>query len=145
MAENASLDMRKEEGHGNLGQKFTTWTSMMSVLHGRFRPLKHRNLYRRPQAAPLSHNPSFTATKRLPGGNWSTLFPLHAVAENTSTRPFSNSNYTLIIIIIMRQLISIWLLNNMYKDVFLLTKIWGAIGCGSANVCKSHENVFEEE
>ncbi|GKV28165.1 hypothetical protein SLEP1_g37251 [Rubroshorea leprosula] len=57
------------EGHGVVGQKSTTFTSIVLCLQGLFGPLRHLTLYLRPQAAPLSHNPSLTAANRFPGGN----------------------------------------------------------------------------
>lgn len=80
---NASLDIAMVEEH--LGQKSITLTSIVPPLHGLLLPLRHFSLYFLPQAAPLSHNPSPTATNKLPGGNWSCLFPLHLVASQISS------------------------------------------------------------
>lgn len=81
MAAKASVDMAMVEGQGDLRQRSTTFTSTVAPpLQGFLWPLRHLSLYRLPQAAPLSHNPSLTATNRFPGGNWSCWFPKHPVA-----------------------------------------------------------------
>ncbi|KAL5698047.1 hypothetical protein ACHQM5_029134 [Ranunculus cassubicifolius] len=68
-AAKASLDIITVAGHGLAEQTSITPTSIVPSLHGLFDPLKHLNLYLLPQAAPLSHNPSLTATNMFPGGN----------------------------------------------------------------------------
>lgn len=80
IAAKASFDMRRLLEQGEPGQESTTFTSMLPPLHGLFFPLMHLILYLLPHAAPLSHNPSFTATNRFPGGNCPALFPPQAVA-----------------------------------------------------------------
>ncbi|GLT71718.1 hypothetical protein SLA2020_437160 [Shorea laevis] len=62
-----SFERTMVDGHGVMGQKSTTFTSMVLCLQGLFGPLKHLTLYLLPQAAPLSHKPSLTATNRFPG------------------------------------------------------------------------------
>lgn len=80
MAAKASFDMRRVLGHGELEHESTTLTSILPPLHGLLFPLTHLILYLLPQAAPLSHNPSFTATNKFPGGNCPALFPSQEVA-----------------------------------------------------------------
>lgn len=81
MAAKASVDMATVEGQVESRQRSTTFTSTVAPpLQGLLRPLRHLSLYRLPHAAPLSHNPSLTATNRFPGGNWSCLLPKHFVA-----------------------------------------------------------------
>lgn len=80
MVVKALLDMRRVSEHEDLAQESTTLTSILPPLHGLLFPLTHLTLYLLPHAAPLSHNPSFTATNRFPGGNCFLLFPPQAVA-----------------------------------------------------------------
>lgn len=94
IAAKAPFDMRRVAGHGLFEQKSTTITSIVPPLHGLLLPLKHLSLYRLPQAAPLSHNPSLTATKKLSGGNWSCLLPLHFVAEKLKINTLVKASFT---------------------------------------------------
>jgi len=87
IAANASVDMWKVWGHEDFVQviESTTLTSiLLPPLHGLFIPLTHLTLYLLPHAAPLSHNPSFTATNIFPGGNCCLLFPSQAVAAQSN-------------------------------------------------------------
>lgn len=86
MASNALLDKTIVAGQGSNLQTSTTSTVMVSSLHGLFRPLRHLNLYFRPQAAPLSQIPSLAATNKPSPGNCSLLLPWHFVAAETSHR-----------------------------------------------------------
>lgn len=87
MAAKASFDKSRVFEHDDpAAQESTTLTSTLPPLHGLLCPLTHLTLYLLPHAAPLSHNPSFTAAKIFPGGNCSLLFPSQAVATYQTNR-----------------------------------------------------------